>query len=96
MLTLFPTSLAPEQAEAIRTNLLTSLKSVAGVVAITISDGPLMSPGGAPAYTMVVEVHWETLDAMMAWTQLPGAQQGDKDVMLANGGVLVFYEAKDG
>ena len=95
MISLFPKSIEPEKVEEILTNLISSMKEAEGLVSIVKSDGHLMSPGGPPAYSIVLLATWRSLENMMAWTQTPGAHNEDKDFLLANGGVLLFYEVKE-
>ena len=55
-----------------------------------------MSPAGPPSYSKVVETTWESLEDFMAWVQNQTPEmQADKDFMIKNGAVLLFYEVKD-
>jgi len=66
------------------------------LVSLKISDGDIMSPGGPPSYSKVVEASFETLEDMMAWvqTQTPAAQ-AQKGVMIEKGVVMVYFEVKE-
>lgn len=94
-LTLIPKTIEPERLSQIESKLIASLKQARGLLSLKISDGPLMSPAGPPAFVKVIEASWESLEDMMAWTQTPAAQgDGDKDFLIENGAVLLFYEIK--
>lgn len=95
-LTLFPKSIDPEKIEEISSLFISSMKSFNGLQSLESSDGHLMSPGGPPDYSKVLESTWDSLENFMAWAQSPNPEgQADKDFMLANGAVLLFYEVKE-
>ena len=93
-LTLIPKSIDPQYLDDILPNLIHSMKQSKGLVEITGNQGPLMSPGGPPAYSIVVEASWTSLEDFMAWAQTSAAQK-DKDFMITSGAALLFYEQKD-
>jgi heme-degrading monooxygenase HmoA len=95
MLTLIPRTIEAERADEIVSGLIRSMKDMDGFRAVKTSNGPLMSPGGRPDYAKVVEASWETLADMMAWVQSAEDRDGDKDFLLANGGILLFYEVEE-
>ena len=95
-LTLFPKSMDSEKIEDITSRLIPNMKSANGLQSLTASDGHLMSPGGPPAYSKVIESTWDSLENFMAWAQSPNPENhADKDFMLENGAALLFYEVKD-
>ena len=95
-LTLFPKSLDAEKTEEIYSRLIPTMKSANGLQSLTESDGHLMSPGGPPAYSKVFESSWDSLENFMAWAQSPNPEgQADKDFLLQNGAILLFYEVNE-
>ena len=95
MLTLTPKSIDPAKVAEIQANLISSLQSAEGILSIQISEGHLMSPGSPPAFSRVIQVSWQSLEKMMAWTQAPGTNNEDKDFLLSHGGLMLFYEVKE-
>ena len=72
------------------------MKSADGLKTIRVSDGHLMSPGGPHSYSKVVESTWESLEVFMAWAQNQSPEmQAEKNFLLKNGAILLFYELKD-
>lgn len=95
-ITLFPKSIDSQKIEDIISRMVSSTKSMSGLKIIKVSDGNLMSPGGPPSYSKVVETTWESLEHFMAWAQNQTPEmQADKDFMIKNGAVLLFYEVKE-
>lgn len=95
-ITLFPKSIDPPKIEEIVSRIISSMKSTSGLKKIKMSDGDLMSPGGPPSYSKVVKTTWESLEDFLAWAQNQTPEmQADKDFMIKNGAVLLFYEVKD-
>ena len=93
-LTLIPKSISPEKIDEVVTKLIVDMKQAKGLVAITGSEGHLMSPGGPTAYAMVIETSWESLEGFMTWAQSSNTR-AEKDLLLQNGAILVYYEQKD-
>ena len=93
-LTLLPKSIDPERLDDLISKLIPSMKGANGLLELKVSQGPLMSPGGPPSYSKVIEASWESLEDFMAWTQTSAAQD-DKDFMIESGATLLFYEVKD-
>ena len=76
--------------------VITSMKKEKGLLSVKVSEGDLMSPGGPPAYSKVVESSWEALEDFMAWVQnQPQDVHSTKDSLIEKGAVLLFYEVKD-
>ena len=95
-ITLFPKSIDSQKIEDIVSRTVSSMKSTSDLITIKMSDGNLMSPGGPPSYSKVMETTWESLEDFMAWAQNQNPEmQADKDFMINNGAVLLFYEVKD-
>jgi len=95
-LTLFPKSMDVEKVEYLSSRFIESMKAAEGLQSLTASDGHLMSPGGPPAYSKVFESTWDSLENFMAWAQSQRPEDhADKNFMLENGAVLLYYETKD-
>jgi hypothetical protein len=95
-LALFPTSMNPEKLEELLSKQVASMKSAKGLQSLTTSEDHLMSPGGPPAYSKVLESSWESIEDFLAWvgSQKP-EDQADKNFMLDNGAVLLYFEVKE-
>lgn len=95
-ITLFPNSIEPEKLEELLSKSIESMKNAKGLLKIKVSKDHLMSPGGPSAFAKVLETSWETLEDFMAWAQnqTPEAHT-DKDFMIENGAVLLFYEVEE-
>ena len=93
---LFPKSIDPDKLEELLSKQAASMKAAKGLQSLKASDGHLMSPGGPPVYSKVLESSWDSLESFMTWveTQKP-EDQADKNFMLENGAVLLFYEVKE-
>jgi heme-degrading monooxygenase HmoA len=94
-LTLYPNSIEPGKLEALVSKQIESMKKAKGLQGIKASKDHLMSPGGPPAYAKVLETTWESLEDFMAWaqSQTPEAH-AEKDFLIENGAVLIFYEVE--
>lgn len=73
-----------------------SLKEADGLLSLKLSDGDVMSPGGPPAYSTVLEATFDSLENFMGWVDSPWVQspeaQADKNFMMEHGAVLIFFE----
>ncbi len=95
-LALFPISMGTEKIEELISMQIDSMKKAEGLISIKTSEGDLMSPGGPPSYSKVLESNWSSLEALMSWVQSQTpADNADKEYMLENGVVLLFYEVKE-
>ena len=95
-ITLFPNSMESEKLEDIISKQIESMKKAGGLLAIKISKGDLMSPGGPASFGKVLETSWDSLEAFMAWVQnQTPSDHAIKDFLLENGAVLLFYEVVD-
>jgi len=95
-LTLLPKSIDPEKMDDISSRFISSMKAAKGMQSLKASDGHLMSPGGPPAYSKVFESSWDSLENFMAWAQSQKPEDHvDKNFMLENGAVLLYYEVKE-
>ena len=68
-LTLFPKSFNPGKVDELVSKQNLSMKAANGFLSLIESDGHLMSPGGPPAYSKVLESSWESLEDFMAWVE---------------------------
>ena len=93
-LVLFP---ADGDAQAIddfvRDSLVPAAKRAEGIVSVRVSDGPLMSPQGAPPYSKSVELTFESLAHMMAFGKARSEAERVRGVM-SLGGLVLFYEVE--
>jgi hypothetical protein len=95
-LTLFPNSIEPEKMEGLLSKLIESMKKAKGLQEVKVSKDHLMSPGGPPAFAKVLETTWASLEDFMAWAQnQPPEDHADKDFLIENGAVLLFYEVEE-
>jgi hypothetical protein len=98
-LALFPKSLDNELVDNYIFKLVGSFKQVAGFQSVKVSEGDLMSPGGPPAYSKVVEGSFDSLETYMGWVQSPWTQspeaQAEKVHLIENGAILLFYEVSE-
>ncbi|MGD9091470.1 MAG: hypothetical protein PVF74_01375 [Anaerolineales bacterium] len=96
---LFPKSIDPEVLDKYISDLAGSYEGVPGFHSLHVSDGDLMSPAGPPSYSRVLEVAFDSLEDFMGWVQSPWAQspqaQADKNFMIANGVIMLFYEVNE-
>jgi hypothetical protein len=94
---LFPKSMTPEKIEELLSKQIASMKAAKGLNSLRMSEGDLMSPGGPPDYSKVLESSWDSLENFMAWVQQNQKSEDNayKDFMLANGAILLFYEVKE-
>ena len=95
-LTLIPNSIDSEKLEDLLSKQIASMKGANGLRALRMSEGHLMSPGGPPAYSKVVETAWDSLEDFMTWVQNQTPEDHvEKDFMIENGAILLFYEVKE-
>ena len=93
---LFPKSMDPEKMENLLSKQASSMKAMRGLLSLKASEGHLMSPGGPPEYSKVLESSWESLEDFMAWVESQKSENhNDKEFLLINGAVLLFYEVKE-
>ena len=93
---LIPKSIDLDFVDRYISELNKSLKEAGGLLSLTLSDGDLMSPGGPPAYSAVLEATFDSLENFMWWVDSPWVQspeaQAEKNFMMENGAVLIFFE----
>lgn len=92
--TLFPKSISPDELDDLLPNIIHSFKDAERLKSLKVSEGDIMSPGGPPSYSKVIEASFETLEDMMTWVQTPAAQ-AQKEVMVEKGVVMLYFEVKE-
>lgn len=90
---LIPNSMDDIEADRILAHQTLSMSEAKGNIEVKVSEGAIMSPGGPTPYSRALTASWESLDSFIAWAQSPAGDK-DKDVLLENGAILVFYEVK--
>jgi hypothetical protein len=94
VLTLFPNTIGQEEFDNNLSNIVTAFRGADGLRSVKISAGHIMSPGGPPPYSKVIEASFESLELFMAWVESPAAQSM-KDLFTDSGIVRLFYEVND-
>ena len=70
------------------------LKQRQGIHSIKISEGDLMSPGGPPPYSRVVEAIYNSFEEMMAFVQDPSTEE-ERGYTKTLGVFVLYYEIRD-
>ena len=94
VLALFPNSIEDNVLDDLASKTISALQGADGMHSVKGSEGNIMSPGGPPPYSKVVEATFVSLESFMAWVQTPTAQV-DKEQMMRNGVVMIFYETNE-
>lgn len=94
VIALFPSTLSPEKIDELTSKMIPAFRQAQGLISLTVSDGHMMSPGGPPPYSKVVEASFESLEVFMAWTQNPAAQ-ADKDLIFNSGVINMYFETME-
>ena len=90
---LIPNLMDDSEAARILAHQELSMREAKGNIDVKVSNGPIMSPGGPSAYSRALTAAWQSLESFIAWAQSPAGDR-DKEVLLENGAILVFYEVK--
>jgi hypothetical protein len=86
----------PEKIENLLSKQIASMQAANGLKSLKTSNGHLMSPGGPPDYSKVLESSWDSLENFMDWVQSQKPEDNaDKDFMLESGVALLFYEVTE-
>lgn len=93
-ITLFPKSTDPEVVDAFLDQLVASLKQSPGFQSIKVSEGYLMSPGGPPPFSKVIEFSFDSLENMMAWAN-QNAAQSQKTELVEQQAIMLYFESKE-
>ena len=91
---LIPNSMDDSEADKILAHQELSMRESKGNIEVKVSNGAIMSPGGPTAYSRALTAAWQSLESFIEWAQSPAGDR-DKDVLLENGAILVFYEVKE-
>jgi heme-degrading monooxygenase HmoA len=95
-LTLYPKSIDSEKLEALLSKHIDSMKNAKGLQAIKVSKDSLMSPGRPSSFAKVLETTWESLEDFMMWVQNQTPEDhADKNFLIENGAIFLFYEVND-
>ena len=91
VLFLFPKSADLKTLDDFISNkFIPGVKQANGLRSLKLSAGDLMSPGGPPPYSRVVEASFDSLDEFMA--SVPPDGQPEKEYMKSLGTLILFYE----
>lgn len=91
---LIPNSMDDSEADRILEHQELSMREAKGNIYVKVSYGAIMSPGGPTIYSKALTAEWQSMESFIAWGQGPAGER-DKDVLLENGAILVFYEVKN-
>jgi uncharacterized protein (TIGR02118 family) len=95
VLFLFPSSADRGALDAfIESTHVPFLKQTHGCRSVIVSSGDLMSPGGPPPFSRVVEASFETLGDVMATVEAPEAQSGRQQIRDL-GTLVLMYEVSE-
>lgn len=95
MLILLPDSDDPASIRTyVRERLAPTLGRTEGVVSISVSEGEMMSPQGAPPYSQVVTASFEDLSQVIAFGNSPGTievrNEGERI-----GALVLMFQARE-
>ena len=77
----------------ISSKFIPGIKQADGLRSLKLSAGNLMSPGGPPPYSRVVEASFDSLDEFMA--TVPPDGQPEKEYIKSLGTLILFYEVRE-
>ena len=92
VLSLIPNTIEEKKRDQILEKMIDAIQQAKGLHALYVSEGYIMSPGGPPPYSKVLEATFGSLEDFMAWVQMPAAQ-ADKEEIMSNM-VGIYYEVK--
>ena len=91
VLSLFPSTTEDQACDQLASKMIQVMQQADGLRSLYISEGHIMSPGGPPPYSKVLEATFDSLEDFMAWVQTPAAQ-ADKKQMISSGVISIFYD----
>ena len=95
VLFLFPRSAESNSLdEFITTTFVPGLREASGARAVSVSAGDVMSPGGPPPYSRVVEASFASIADVVAAVEAPNAQAA-RGHLRDLGTLVLMYEATD-
>jgi heme-degrading monooxygenase HmoA len=83
VLALFPCSMEDDARDQLASKMIQAMQQADGLRSLNI-----MSPGGPPPYSKVLDSSFDSLEAFMAWVQTPAAQ-ADKEDMISSGVIRI-------
>ena len=93
VLSLIPNTIEENKRDQIVEKMIQAIQKADGLRSLYVSEGHIMSPGGPPPYSKVLEATFDSFEDFMAWVQTP-ASQADKEEMMRNM-VGIYYEVKE-
>ena len=93
VLSLIPNTIEENKRDQIVEKMIHAIQQADGLRSLYVSEGHIMSPGGPPPYSKVLEASFDSLEDFMAWVQTP-ASQADKEEIMRNV-VGIYYEMKE-
>ena len=93
-ITLYPSATELKELESMLTEMVSSLRKSKGFLTIHVSDGHIMSPGGLPPYSKVVQFTFDSLENMMNWAESHTAQSQKENIRKFNP-TMLYYEVKE-
>jgi hypothetical protein len=92
-LILFPKSIDPQALDRFYSSV-DSLKQAHGFHSLKQSEGDIMSLMGPPPYSKVIEISFDSHEAVFAYAQSTEAQAG-KENLKSLGGLMLIYDVSD-
>ena len=93
VLSLIPNTIEENKRDQIVGKMIHAIQQADGLRSLYVSEGHIMSPGGPPPYSKVLEASFDSLEDFMTWVQNP-ASQADKEEIMSNM-VGIYYEVKE-
>lgn len=91
ILFLFPKSVDPKELDDFISNtFIPDLKKGKGLLSLKMSEGQMMSPGGPPPYSRVVEASFDSPESLMATA--PAEGDPVREQMKSFGALLLSYD----
>jgi hypothetical protein len=75
-------------------NLLPGLRAAAGLHSLQMSSGDLMSAGGPPPVSKVVQASFPSLEALFGYVQSP-AGLATQEFLEEAGTIIIFFEVEE-
>ena len=95
LLILIPRTVSSQVTDNLLARIIPALKQAEGLRSLNISDGHIMSTGGPPPYSKVIEASFDSLEVFYAWAKQNPSSQVDKEMMKDNGIILLYYDVND-
>jgi hypothetical protein len=91
----FPKSIDSKALEEFLTaNLLPGLKQAKGLQSLQTNSGDLMSAGGPPPFSKVVQAYFSSLESLFEYVQSP-LGLATREFLESTNTVIVFYEIQE-